>query len=134
MKEAIIAYFSSLLPMLLIDGIWLAVVAKNFYTKYVGSLMSKSPNLVAAGLFYILYAFGLLFLVLLPAIKGETNFLKVFLLGALLGLVAYGTYDLTNLATIKNWPLMITVVDLIWGTLYTGVVSVIAVYLTRLFV
>jgi uncharacterized membrane protein len=134
MKEKIIAYFSTLIPILIIDGIWLAVVAKNFYTKYIGSLMAKSPNLLAAGLFYLLYALGLLVLIVLPAVKGETSFLKIFLFGALFGLVAYATYDLTNLATIKDWPLMVTLVDILWGTTYTGVVSLIAVYLTRLFV
>ena len=95
--------------------------------------MAKSPNLIAAGLFYLLYALGLTVLVILPAAKGETGFLKIFLLGALLGLVAYSTYDLTNLATIKNWPLMVTLVDILWGTLYTGIASIIAVYVARLF-
>lgn len=133
MKEKIIAYFSTLIPILIIDGIWLVSVAKNFYSKYIGSLMTKSPNLIAAGIFYILYAFGLVVIVVLPSVKGETSFLKIFLLGALFGLVAYSTYDLTNLATIKNWPLVITLVDILWGTLYTGVISIIAVYLTRLF-
>ena len=133
MKEALIAYFSTLITILVIDGIWLAFVARNFYSKYIGSLMSKSPNLAAAALFYLLYALGLMVLVILPAVKGDTSFIKVFLFGALLGLVAYGTYDLTNLATIKDWPIVVTLVDILWGTLYTGVVSIIAFYITRLF-
>lgn len=95
--------------------------------------MAKSPNLLAAGLFYLLYTLGLTVLIVLPALKGETNFFKVFLFGALFGLVAYATYDLTNLATIKDWPLIVTIVDIIWGTTYTGIISIIAVYLTRLF-
>lgn len=134
MSEIIIAYFASLLPMLIMDGVWLFTIAKNFYAKHIGSLMAKSPNLIAGGLFYILYALGLAVLIVLPAIKDNTSFLKIFLLGALFGLVAYGTYDLTNLATIQNWPIIITIVDILWGTLYTGIVSMIAVYLTRLFV
>ena len=80
MNESIIAYFSALIPILVIDGIWLALVAKNFYSKYISSLMAKSPNLIAAGLFYLLYALGLTVLVILPAAKGETGFLKIFLL------------------------------------------------------
>ena len=133
MKQFIIAYFTSLISILIIDGIWLFFVAKNFYAKYLGSLMAKSPNLLAAGIFYLLYPLGLIVLVILPAIKGNTSFFKIFLLGALFGLIAYATYDLTNLATIKDWPVIVSVVDILWGTLYTGVISIIVVYLTRIF-
>ncbi len=133
MKEKIIAYFSVFVPMLIIDGIWLVVVAKNFYAKYISFLMAKSPNLIAAALFYILYPLGIAVFIILPSLKGDVSFFKIFLLGSLFGLIAYSTYDLTNLATIKNWPLVVTVVDIIWGTTYTGVVSIIALYLTRIF-
>jgi uncharacterized membrane protein len=69
--------------------------------------------------------------VAVPAVNDDWGFLKIFLLGALLGLVAYGTYDLTNQATLKEWPSIVTVVDLVWGSLLTGVVSIISVAITR---
>ena len=132
MKTFIIAYLSSILPMLAIDGIWLATMSKRFYAAHLGSLMKASPKLAPAGIFYLLYALGITLLVAVPAVNDGTALLKVFAYGALLGLVAYGTYDLTNQATLKVWPVVVTVVDLVWGALLTGVVSIISVALTRL--
>ena len=107
---------------LLIDGIWLTTVAKNFYAKNLGYLMSKNPNLVAAGIFYVIYVITLVILVISPALQ-RGSLLSAVLTGALFGLCAYATYDLTNLATIKDWPLLVTVVDLIWGAFVSGAVS-----------
>jgi len=107
---------------LLIDGIWLTTVAKNFYAKNLGYLMSKNPNLVAAGIFYVIYVITLVVLVISPALQ-KGSLLSAVLTGALFGLCAYATYDLTNLATIKDWPLLVTVVDLIWGAFVSGAVS-----------
>jgi len=132
MKTFIIAYLSSILPMLAIDGVWLATMSKRFYAARLGSLMTASPRLAPAGLFYLLYNLGVALLVVVPAVDGGTSMVKVFAYGALLGLVAYGTYDLTNQATLKDWPVVVTVVDLVWGALLTGVVSIISVALTRL--
>ena len=132
MKTFIIAYLSSILPMLAIDGIWLATMSKRFYAAHLGSLMTASPRLAPAGIFYLLYALGITLLVAVPAVNDGTALLKVFAYGALLGLVAYGTYDLTNQATLKDWPVVVTVVDLVWGALLTGAVSIISVALTRL--
>jgi uncharacterized membrane protein len=115
-------YFVSLFTFLLIDGIWLTVVAKNFYAKYLGYLMSKTPNLAAAGIFYLIYIFTLLILVIIPALQ-KGSLISAILTGALFGLCAYATYDLTNLATIKDWPLLITIVDLVWGTFVTAAVA-----------
>lgn len=115
-------YFVSLLVFLIIDGLWLAIIAKNFYAKYLGFLMSKTPNLVAAGIFYLIYILGLVVLVLSPALQKNSLFLAIAT-GALFGLCAYATYDLTNLATIKDWPLLITLVDLVWGTFVSGAVA-----------
>lgn len=115
-------YFVSLATFLVIDGLWLTLIAKNFYAKHLGYLMTKTPNFLAAGIFYLIYIFGLVVLVLSPAIqKGSLS--SAIIMGALFGFCAYATYDLTNLATIKDWPLIVTIVDLIWGAVLSGSVA-----------
>ena len=121
-------YFVSLFTFLIIDGFWLMVVAKNFYAKHLGYLMTKTPNLAAAGIFYLIYIFGLVVLVLSPALQ-KGSLISAILLGALFGFCAYATYDLTNLATIKDWPVLITIVDLIWGTFVSGAVAGISYFI-----
>ena len=115
-------YLVALGTFLLIDGVWLTVVAKNFYAKYLGFLMTKTPNLAAAGIFYLIYIWGMVVLVLGPALQ-KGSLMSAVLTGALFGLCGYATYDLTNLATIKDWPLLVTIVDLIWGTVLSGAVA-----------
>ena len=115
-------YFATLIAFFAVDIVWLGLVARTFYRKYLGFLMAPSPNWLAAIIFYLLYIVGILVLAVLPGL--ETNSLETTLLrGALFGLVAYATYDLTNLATIKNWPLVVTIVDMIWGTVLSVAVS-----------
>jgi uncharacterized membrane protein len=133
-KTYSIAYACFLVPMLAIDAVWLVTMSKRFYAVHLGSLMEESPRFVPAAIFYLLYALGPAVLVVVRAVNNDTNFLKVFGLGALFGLVAYGTYDLTNQATLKGWKTIVTTVDLVWGALLTGAVSIIAVALTRVFV
>lgn len=118
-------FLVSLVTFLIFDGLWLTVVAKNFYAKQLGFLMSDNPNLVAAGIFYLIYVFTLVLLVISPALD-KASLTAAVVNGALFGFCAYATYDLTNLATIKNWPLLVTVVDLIWGTFLSGAVSAIS--------
>lgn len=130
MKTHIIAYVFVLLPMLAIDAVWLKTMSKRFYKVRIGSLMAESPRPVPAVFFYLIYVLGPTFLVVAPAVNDGTGYLKAFLLGALVGLVAYGTYDLTNQATLMEWPTIVTVVDLVWGALLTGVVSIISVAVT----
>jgi len=115
-------YLVALVTFLLIDGVWLTVVAKNFYAKYLGYLMAKTPNLAAAGIFYLIFIFGLVKLVLEPGLNSG-DLRQTILNGALLGLCCYATYDLTNMATVKDWPMIVTVVDLIWGTVLSGAVA-----------
>ena len=131
MKTYIIGFFAVSIPMLILDAIWLTTMIKTFYTKYLGELFAAKPSLVPAGIFYVLYTLGVLYFVVLPLLRTNANYMTVFLTGAFLGLVAYGTYDLTNQATLKNWPTIITVVDLIWGAFLTGIVSTIAVWIMR---
>lgn len=107
-----------------IDMIWLGLVAKNFYAKQIGFLMKSNINWVAAILFYLLFIGGLVVFVIEPSLVKE-KWLHAVLLGALFGLITYATYDLTNLATIKDWPLLVTVIDLIWGSVLAASVSVI---------
>lgn len=133
MKTTIIAYLTSLVPMLIIDFIWLITMSKRFYSIHISHLMSGSPKLLPAAIFYLIYAFGVAVLVVSPAIHNQNSIGRVFLLGLLFGLVAYGTYDLTNQATLKNWPTIVTLVDLAWGAFVTGITAVISFYLTRLF-
>lgn len=121
-------YFVALITFLMIDGIWLVMVAKNFYAKYLGYLMAKSPNFMAAGVFYLIYILGMVILVLQPALT-KGSIWQAALTGALFGLCGYATYDLTNLATIKDWPLAVTVVDLVWGTFVSGAVAGISYWL-----
>ncbi len=127
----IITYFATLVSFLILDGLWLGLVARNFYKTHIGFLMSESPQWWAAILFYALYVGALSYFVVTPHLSDSV--LRIFLNGAFLGLVAYATYDLTNQAVVKNWPLVVTVVDLAWGAFLSGAVSVIAVMIVRFF-
>lgn len=117
-------YLIALPSFLIIDIIWLTLVAKNFYSTQIGHLMSKNPNLLAAIIFYLIFIAGLIFFVINPALDKRV-WTHALLAGAFFGLVTYATYDLTNLATLKDWPLIITVIDLIWGMILSASVSVI---------
>ena len=112
-------FLLTLATFLAVDFFWLGVVARGLYTRELGHLLAPSVRWGAAALFYVLYVAGLLALVVLPNRRGR--WLRVVDRGALLGLVAYATYDLTNLATLPEWPLLVTVVDLAWGAVVTGV-------------
>ena len=107
-----------------IDMIWLGLVAKDFYAKQIGSLLKPDVNWIAAIIFYLLFIVGLVIFVISPAMASG-SWLKAVLLGALFGLICYATYDLTNLAVAKDWPLLVTVVDLIWGAVLASSVSVV---------
>ena len=110
-----------------IDMVWLGVAAKTFYAKHIGFLMKANVNWAAAILFYLLFIAGLVVFVVAPAIE-KSSWERALLFGALFGLITYATYDLTNLATLKDWPLVVTVVDLTWGMVLAASVSV-ATYL-----
>ncbi len=132
MKSFLISYATAFFSMLAIDAVWLSVMSKRFYTPYLGHLLADAPRFVPAGIFYVLYIFGMVFFVVSPALANGASLLKVFLSGALLGLFAYATYDLTNQATLKSWPVIVTLVDLVWGALLTGTIAVLAVVVTRM--
>ena len=131
-KQMLMIYLITLAVFFLIDMIWLGVVAKGFYRRHLGTMLSPKVNWAAAILFYLLFIVGLLVFVIKPAlISGEP--LKALFFGALFGLISYATYDLSNLATLKDWPLIVTIVDLIWGSVLGGAVSFFSVLLGRQF-
>ncbi len=115
-------YLVSLAAFLAIDLFWLGLVARSFYQQQLGFIMAPSVNWFAAVLFYLLFLVGILFFVVVPGL--ESGSLKTTLLrAALFGLITYATYDLTNLATLKDWPVLLTVVDMLWGTFLSVSVS-----------
>lgn len=119
MTRILATYAATLIGFLAIDFIWLGFVATKFYKEYLGDMMLEKPNLIVAFFFYALYAAGIVLFAVLPGLE-EKNWTKAALLGGALGLIAYGTYDLTNYATLKNWPLTVTLVDLTWGVCVTA--------------
>lgn len=123
------AYLAGLAAFLIIDFIWLKYVALDFYRSNIGHLMTDKPNLAVAGLFYLFYVVGVVILAVYPALEKQSWTIAA-LYGGLLGLVAYGTYDITNLATLRDWPPIVAVVDMIWGTLLTASVATISYFVT----
>lgn len=123
-------YALTLVAFLVIDGVWLGVVARSLYSKYLGYLLAPKTVWAAAVLFYLLYVVGVLVFAVVPGLQAG-SLGKAALLGALFGLIAYATYDLTNLATVKGWPVLVTVIDLAWGTVLTAAVSAIGFFIGR---
>ncbi len=122
--EFIKIYAVAFVTFFAVDIVWLGLVANKMYKKYLGYIMSPSPNWTAAILFYLLFIAGLVFFVITPALE-KKSWTYALLSGAFFGLICYATYDLTNLATLKDWPLKITIIDLIWGSTLCGTVSFI---------
>ncbi len=122
MTKNILGYLILLAVFLVLDIAWIGFIAKKFYNRMLGYLMKKNPNLPAAVVFYLLYIFGLMFFVVNPALAAGKA-LYALMAGALFGLISYATYDLTNLATVKEWPLKLSVIDLIWGSVLSAVTS-----------
>lgn len=108
-------YATALIIFLIIDMLWLGLIAKKRYQNQLGPLLKRDVNWLAAIVFYLIFIGGLTFFVLFPAWERQ-SLLYAFLVGGLFGFITYATYDLTNLATLKNWPWPITLIDLSWGT------------------
>ena len=128
MIEMLKLYGITFSVFMVIDLIWLGVIAKNLYREHLGFLMAPQVNWAAAIGFYMLFIVGLIFFVVRPALDRQ-SLSYALLAGGFFGLITYGTYDLTNLATIKNWPLNITVIDLVWGTTLCALTSSVSYYL-----
>lgn len=126
-------YATALVTFLTLDSVWLGLVAPKFYKKNIGFIMAENPNFFAAALFYLVFIGGLVIFVLQPALNSG-SWHTALLKGAFFGLVTYATFDLTNQAVIKNWPWLVTGVDLLWGSFITGLVSVVVYLILQKFV
>lgn len=118
----LVAWAATFVVLLVIDALWLGVVAKNMYQSAMGDLMSPEPRLAFAAVFYLIYPIGLLIFAILPGTEAQ-SLVRVAVLGGLFGLFCYATYDLTNLAVIRNWPLALSFIDIAWGTLVSAVAA-----------
>lgn len=123
-------YLIALPVFFAIDMLWLGIVAKNFYAKQIGHLMKTDINWAAAIIFYLIFIAGLVVFVITPAME-KGSWAHALLFGALFGFVCYATYDLTNLAVAKDWPLLVTIVDLIWGAVLAASVSTITHFIAH---
>ena len=118
------AFVLCLITMMLLDAIWLGFVARDFYGKAIGHLMAEQPNFVAALIFYLLYIIGIFIFSIYPAAQHHSR-KRAAILGALFGFMGYMTYDLTNLAIMRDWPISIVFVDVAWGVVITSIVAIV---------
>ena len=122
-------YLIALVVFTLVDLVWLLFISKNLYQAKIGHLMADKVNLAAAGIFYLLFIAALVFFVINPA-TAKSSILYALGAGAFFGLVTYATYDLTNLATLKGWPVSLTVIDLLWGSFVTSTTCAITTWIS----
>ena len=122
MFRIVLLFVLTLLVFLIVDLLWLGVVARDFYNRQLAAFFAERVNWPAALIFYFLFVFGVMIFVIMPAVKSQS---LIFAMGygVLFGLVTYGTYDLTNLATLRDWPLKLVIVDLCWGMILSGIVA-----------
>ena len=123
-------YLLTTIAFFAIDFLWLKFAATN-YSKKIGHLMASKPKLFPALIFYLIFVVGVIIFAVLPGYESQ-NIWKAIMLGALFGMLSYSTYDLTNLATLKNWPVSITVIDIVWGTTVSTITSVAGYYIATL--
>jgi uncharacterized membrane protein len=131
-RQVLILYGCTALVMLPLDVVWLSTMGRTFYKEQLGSLLLERPAMLPAVAFYLLYAAGVVFFAVMPAVR-EQSLLTALLNGAVLGLVAYATYDLSNLATLKGFTTAVGLVDLAWGTVLTALTAFSATLLGRWF-
>ena len=115
MNKYVAAYAGTAIVMVALDMLWLGVIAKPMYQQGIGHLMAERPNIAVAVLFYLLYALGVVIFAVSPQ-HGGSSWTLTLTMGALFGFFAYATYDLTNLATLRDWPLRLSLIDMGWGT------------------
>lgn len=126
----VINYLITLFIFIIFDLTWLGLIAKNFYARQIGHLMANDIRWLSAIAFYIIYSFAILYFSILPSVAvNQTG--KILISGALLGLVCYATYDLTNLATLKGWPVKMVIIDIIWGMFATGMTAWLSFIITK---
>ena len=127
-KKVFIIYLITLVVFLAVDAIWLGFVAAGLYQTYLSGFIGETANLLAAALFYLLYPVGVVYFAVREALLQRSPS-KAFVSGALFGLFAYATYELTNWATLPGWPVVIVAVDIAWGTILTGCTAATAAWL-----
>ncbi len=133
MNQTIIAAAATLITMGVLDAVWLTTMTSRLYRRELGDLLLAAPLWAPAIGFYLLYAVGTLLLVVLPALRGEWTLGHAMLVGLLLGFVAYGTYDLTNMATLRGWSVTVSAIDMVWGAGLTAVTAAVALIAARRF-
>ena len=131
-KTLIISFFFVSTIFLIVDVVWLSITVKSLYRPALGGLLKDKPVMWAAVLFYIIYMIGLTLIILKPALASDSIFQALWT-GIVFGVVAYGTYNLTNMATVKNWSASIVWIDMLWGGFLTGFSSAVGIYLTKAF-
>ena len=132
LKGMLLLYVFSAIVFFAVDMLWLGVVARNMYRKYLGYIMRSTVNWPAAVIFYLLFIAGILIFAVLPAIK-NSSVSYALIYGLLFGFFTYMTYELTNYAVIKDWPFSIVLIDIVWGMVLSGIVSVSGYYIYGLF-
>jgi len=131
MSKYLTAYGITVIVFLAIDFVWLAFIARPLYADAIGHLLRDQPLFGAAGLFYAIYVIGIVIFAITPALNNG-NWSTALLFGALFGFFAYGTYDATNYATLRDWPLSISMIDTAWGTALTGISALAGFWGTRM--
>jgi len=130
MKKTIQLYLVTLISFLALDSVWLGFISPAFYDRYIGHLMADEPNFIAAGLFYLIFIGGLVYFAVQQGVTADSLRIGATR-GAIYGLVTYATFDLTSQAVFRDWPTIVTIVDLVWGTVLSSATVALAVYLTR---
>ena len=121
MRDFVFLYLIALAVFLIIDSFWLGLIARRLYRSQIGFLLRDKFNFKAAGVFYLFYLAGLVFFVITPA----ESWTFALLAGLFFGFITYATYDITNLATIKDWSVKLTIIDIVWGSFIAGITSLI---------
>lgn len=124
------AYLIALVVFLAIDALWLGFIARNLYRDQIGHLLAENANLIAAGVFYLIFIFGLVYFVIDPGMSAG-SYKEIVVPALLYGFITYSTYDLTNLATLKDWPIFVTIVDICWGMFISLSVSLITYFVIK---
>lgn len=125
-------YLIALIVFFAIDILWLGFITKGFYRKNLSHLMAPKTNVIAAVIFYSVYVGGLMFFAINPALD-KNSIMYALSVGALFGFMTYATYDMTNLATLRDWPIKITIIDIIWGTVLNAITASATFYIVKLF-
>lgn len=134
MKNFLSLWAISLPIIIILDLIWFSLTVEKFYKPYLGHIISDNFNYLAAAIFYIIYSFGLSYLIVLPAVEADHTVFRVLCDAFILGFIAYGAYDLTNQATIKDWPVIVTIIDMLWGGVVTSLAAAITYKIFSIFI